>query len=367
MLPWGENLRYVEDVVGDFGVPPRFAQVFLTCSGSTKRKMSCNNRSIFKERGKKMKRFTVIFSMVLIFGLIGTSNAALQVIGTAEYLHGTGYPIETCNVIYDSDSGDSGLVWLDYPTYGDYPSRVNWLTHLGDGIVGNYVLTVTLDPAFTTDIDFGSGWRLPVAGDSPQAGNVNVGELGHLYYNLLGKPEENGTFLPDSSPFATLAAGIAVYPMASFFFWTGTLDSANPSNAWRFDMNWGVSGTSTAGDHGTGYALVVHDGTVSAASAVSNLDVPRPGSITSIAPNPFNPQTTIAFDLPGQAAVRLGVFDVAGHLVKELISGDVFEQGRHEAVWNGRDATGCYVASGTYFCRIEAGNYVETKRMALLK
>lgn len=323
-------------------------------------------RLVFNKRGKKMKRIAVMFAMVLIFGLTGISHAALKVIGTAEYLHGTGYPVETCNLIYDSESGENGLVWLDYPTYGDYPSRVNWLTHLGDGIVGNYVLTVTLDPEFTTDIDFGSGWRLPVAGDSPQEGNVNVGELGHLYYDLLGKPEENGTFLPDSSPFATLAAGIAVYPMASFFFWTSNLDSANPNNAWRFDMNFGVSGTSTAGDHGTGYALVVHDGTVYGYSGVDNLDVPRPGSIVSSAPNPFNPQTTISFSLERSERAKINVYDLTGRLVS-VLADQSYTAGDHSVVWNGTDAMGREVPSGSYIVRLETESVVESRKISLIR
>ncbi len=84
-------------------------------------------------------------------------------------------------------------------------------------------------------------------------------------------------------------------------------------------------------------------------------------------PNPFNPLTTIAFELPLQAAVSLRVFDVSGRLVRVLISGEVTAEGRREAIWNGRDDSGRQVASGTYFYRLEAGDYSETKGMALIK
>jgi hypothetical protein len=84
-------------------------------------------------------------------------------------------------------------------------------------------------------------------------------------------------------------------------------------------------------------------------------------------PNPFNPQTTISFDLPKQRAVSLRVFDISGRLVRALIEGKVFGVGRSEATWNGRDDTGRRVASGTYFYRLEAGEYSVTKRMALIK
>ncbi len=83
-------------------------------------------------------------------------------------------------------------------------------------------------------------------------------------------------------------------------------------------------------------------------------------------PNPFNPQTAIAFELPEQRAVTMRVFDLAGRLVRVLLDREVFPNGRHEAVWNGRDDAGRQCASGTYFFRLEAGHDNETKRMVLV-
>lgn len=84
-------------------------------------------------------------------------------------------------------------------------------------------------------------------------------------------------------------------------------------------------------------------------------------------PNPFNPQTTIAFDLPTQGMVTLRVFDLAGRLVRVIVGGEQYSPGRHEVIWNGRDDTGRPVASGTFFCRLESGSFSETKRVALVK
>ena len=84
-------------------------------------------------------------------------------------------------------------------------------------------------------------------------------------------------------------------------------------------------------------------------------------------PNPFNPQTTIAFELPQPEAVSLRVFDVAGRLVKVLLDGEIVAEGRNRAVWNGRDSGGRLAASGIYFYRLEAGEFTETKKMMLLK
>ncbi len=84
-------------------------------------------------------------------------------------------------------------------------------------------------------------------------------------------------------------------------------------------------------------------------------------------PNPFNPQTTIRYDLLERAHVNLQIHDIAGRLVRTLLDGEMVEPGRRETVWRGRDAKGCMMPSGTYFYRLEAGGNVQTMRMTLLK
>lgn len=83
-------------------------------------------------------------------------------------------------------------------------------------------------------------------------------------------------------------------------------------------------------------------------------------------PNPFNPSTTVSFDLPEAGLVRLSVFDVAGRLVRTLVD-EMVPHGRHEAVWDGRDASGREVASGSYLARLQFGGKVETVRMGLIR
>jgi len=83
-------------------------------------------------------------------------------------------------------------------------------------------------------------------------------------------------------------------------------------------------------------------------------------------PNPFNPRTFIPFELAGRGAVEMKIFDAAGRLVRTLIEG-TYETGRHTAVWDGQDARGKTVASGIYFCRLKAGAYTATTRLALIR
>ena len=83
-------------------------------------------------------------------------------------------------------------------------------------------------------------------------------------------------------------------------------------------------------------------------------------------PNPFNPQTTIAFDLPEPQGVRLAVFDVRGRRVRVLVD-EAMSAGSHTVVWDGTDGQGRRLASGVYLYRIQAGPLNETRRMLLVK
>ena len=83
-------------------------------------------------------------------------------------------------------------------------------------------------------------------------------------------------------------------------------------------------------------------------------------------PNPFNPETTIAFDLPQAGRVELQVFDLLGQTVRTLLAQEL-SAGGHQVVWNGLDASGARVSSGVYFYRLQAGSQVQMRRMLLLK
>ena len=84
-------------------------------------------------------------------------------------------------------------------------------------------------------------------------------------------------------------------------------------------------------------------------------------------PNPFNPQTTIAFDLPRAQPVSLRIYDAAGRLVRTLLHGEPGRAGRNEVKWNGTDDRGRQAASGVYLYRLETERNSVTDRMVLLK
>jgi hypothetical protein len=78
-------------------------------------------------------------------------------------------------------------------------------------------------------------------------------------------------------------------------------------------------------------------------------------------PNPFNPTTTIRYALPSRSHVTLNVFNTLGQIVRELVNGDM-DSGYHEVRF---DALG--LASGVYFYRLQAGIFIQTKNLSILR
>jgi flagellar hook assembly protein FlgD len=94
--------------------------------------------------------------------------------------------------------------------------------------------------------------------------------------------------------------------------------------------------------------------------------VPAAVNLLGNFPNPFNPGTSIAFELPRDMRVRLAVYDVRGGLMRSLVD-EVQPAGRREVYWDGRDAAGQAAASGVYlyWLRTDEGDF--SGRMTLAK
>ncbi|MFQ5499930.1 MAG: PKD domain-containing protein, partial [Candidatus Zixiibacteriota bacterium] len=83
-------------------------------------------------------------------------------------------------------------------------------------------------------------------------------------------------------------------------------------------------------------------------------------------PNPFNPSTEISFSLKQASEVTLDIYNIAGQKVTTLVNGQ-FEAGEHTVQWDARDLNGQPVATGMYLYRLQAGDFVQTRKMMLLK
>ena len=95
-------------------------------------------------------------------------------------------------------------------------------------------------------------------------------------------------------------------------------------------------------------------------------EIPRRFALHQNFPNPFNPLTRIRYELPKECDVKLAVFNIRGELIAWVV--DSHQQpGYYEMQWDGRNKAGQAVSSGIYLYRIQAGSYIKTQKMVLMK
>ena len=100
-----------------------------------------------------------------------------------------------------------------------------------------------------------------------------------------------------------------------------------------------------------------------AMSVISMTDrvLPTEIALGNAYPNPFNPSTTISYDISSDMNVSINVYDVRGRMVAELVNG-IKDQGRYEVMWNANESS-----TGIYFVQLVAGNTTKTQKIMLVK
>ncbi|MCB5246420.1 MAG: carboxypeptidase regulatory-like domain-containing protein, partial [Candidatus Cloacimonetes bacterium] len=102
---------------------------------------------------------------------------------------------------------------------------------------------------------------------------------------------------------------------------------------------------------------------------VSNQDEVVPVTATALLgnyPNPFNPETTIAWCLKEAAPVKIEIYNSKGQRIRTLLD-ETKAGGWYQTVWNGRDDNGDFVSSGVYMYRMSAGSYLASRKMMLMQ
>jgi hypothetical protein len=93
---------------------------------------------------------------------------------------------------------------------------------------------------------------------------------------------------------------------------------------------------------------------------------PKRVQLNQNVPNPFNPRTTISYELPREMGVKLLIYDLRGEVVKVLVNERV-DQGVHETPWDGRDDQGRPVASGIYVVQLQAEEATQSMKITLVR
>jgi hypothetical protein len=100
--------------------------------------------------------------------------------------------------------------------------------------------------------------------------------------------------------------------------------------------------------------------------SIDGADIPEVFALHQNYPNPFNPITTLRYDLPEQSMVNIIIYDIMGREVKSLIN-QTQDAGFKSVIWNATNDYGKPVSAGVYLYQIQAGEFVQTKKMVLLK
>jgi len=144
---------------------------------------------------------------------------------------------------------------------------------------------------------------------------------------------------------------------------------AIPNNGYQF-LNWeGISGEIS--DSSNINLTLTGDSTIIAVfeplvNIIDNIIIPSDYALHQNYPNPFNPITTLRYDLPEQATVNIIIYDMLGRQVRTLIN-QTQNAGYRSVIWNATNDFGKPVSAGVYLYQIQAGEFVQTKKMVLLK
>ncbi|OQY40310.1 MAG: hypothetical protein B6226_00155 [Candidatus Cloacimonetes bacterium 4572_65] len=101
-------------------------------------------------------------------------------------------------------------------------------------------------------------------------------------------------------------------------------------------------------------------------SNADNEESEKPHIEITLYPNPFNPETTIDFNLKEDSNVELSIYNIKGQLVKKLVSEKLLS-GNHKIVWKGENSSNKRVSSGIYFCKLKTAYKTTTRKMVLIK
>lgn len=245
----------------------------------------------------------------------------------------------------------------------DTPAKV---IALSGTVLNHAVPSVAANPPATADtVDFGS---MPPGGFNDI--DIAVHNAGYGSLQALLNVYNASVTGPDASRFSIVggfsAGNVGALPAeySLHFDDTGAATSSTYSATLTFSTRdqQGLSGA-------TNLSNLTFELTAHVAGQTGVPDVGAPPARTVLAgnyPNPFQPRTTIAFDLATPGPVRLDIFDISGRLVARLFDGEM-GTGRFTLEWNGTDSRGNRVNSGVYFYRLEAGSYTATRTMTFMK
>jgi len=192
---------------------------------------------------------------------------------------------------------------------------------------------------------------------SPQDGSTGRPLQPSLVWNSAIDPDENDT--------VTYLVQLSLKQDFQDVVWSTVINDTNAivskELAAATEYFWRVVATDRVGAQTNSSSVFSFKTKNTTAVASPKSSIPVAFQVLQNYPNPFNPATTIRFGLPNQSSVQVTVFNMAGREVAKIANGR-FSAGWHQVVWDARN-----MASGIYMYKVQAGDFVKTGKMNLLR
>ncbi|MBC8375145.1 MAG: right-handed parallel beta-helix repeat-containing protein [FCB group bacterium] len=225
---------------------------------------------------------------------------------------------------------EPGWVWIDVAPVNDPPTPFELLSPENDSTI-----VLTWDNPFGT---FNFRWSSSSDVDSP------------VYYHI----ESSGL------------NGFSREPQTDTSFVVANMDFQAQMDSTHAQLVWNIIATDSLEQivavNGPFILNLIDSTTVSIRGSI----IPEDYALRANYPNPFNPSTSIGFDIPKAGQVRVEIVDLSGRQVAVLIN-DHYDAGSYEVVWSAVNLQGDPVSAGVYFYRLVAGNHSMARKMILLK
>lgn len=169
-----------------------------------------------------------------------------------------------------------------------------------------------------------------------------------------------------------LIAGTAIIPLKNAHSQSYKIERSVMSSGGRntISKNFGISssmGQITSGiSNGGIYLMYSGFWAIQSLSPFGAISTPRKFILSQNYPNPFNSSTLFLIDLPLNSDLNFTLYDILGHAVKRLYSGEL-GAGSHTFGWDGKNNHGIYVASGIYYATVTTSYFRKTVKLTLLK
>ena len=246
---------------------------------------------------------------------------------------------------------------------GEIPPEIGSLTNLNILDLAGNQLTGELPPeignlANLTELELGGNQVMGAI--PPEIGNLESLTFIHLEYNQF-----TGEIPPELGSLNNLVWLNFVH---------NQLSGEIPSSICNLDMNWSDPNNFNISENQLcpPYPECIEEyvGVQDTANcdqvSITEQTLPFTYNLYNPYPNPFNPVTTLRYDLPEQSHVNIIIYDMLGRQVRTLVN-QTQEAGFKSVLWNATNDYGKQVSAGVYLYQIQAGEFVQTKKMVLLK